>query len=223
MDILSIDNLIKCRQKYSSTMHLITADATIDSSITDYNSRESIEIKSIFAQVCYALSIQCIGGVFILKLHDCFTQSTIDIIYLLSSCYENVYIIKPTICSASTSEKYIICKGFTHNNSLDIFPNLYRAFGNMIHSTTNYISRFLNIPIYSYFIKKMEEYNIIFGRYQLENINYIFSLMDSKQSHDKILILIKQNIKKCIQWCSTNHISYTPPMINNVHNRFHHL
>ena len=47
------------------------------------------------AQVCYALCTQNEGGVFVLKLFDCFLSNTVDLLYLLSGCYNQVYITKP--------------------------------------------------------------------------------------------------------------------------------
>ena len=47
-------------------MHLITADGGFDFSI-DFNKQEEIGFNLIFAQVCYALTMQKHNGHFILK------------------------------------------------------------------------------------------------------------------------------------------------------------
>jgi hypothetical protein len=70
------------------------------------------------------------------------------------------------------------------------------------------IYRFLNIPIYYYFINKLEEYNAILGQQQIENIHYTISLIEHKYKQDKIDNLIKINIQKCIQWCIKNSLPY---------------
>jgi hypothetical protein len=77
----------------------------------------------------------------------------------------------------------------------------------MLESQTNPL-RFLNIDISYLFIKKMEEYNSIFGQKQIQNINYTLSLMETKTKLDKIESLIKTNIQKSMDWCSKYSIPY---------------
>ncbi len=57
------------------------------------------------------------GGDFILKVFDTFLKSTIDIIYVLSTFYEKVYITKPNTSRTANSEKYIVCKNFRLQDS----------------------------------------------------------------------------------------------------------
>ena len=51
-------------------------------------------------------------GHFILKIFDIFSKTTLDILYLLSSVYKQVYIVKPNTSRLANSEKYIVCKNF---------------------------------------------------------------------------------------------------------------
>ena len=68
--------------------------------------------------------------------------------------------------------------------------------------------RFLNIAIPNYFLTKMEEYNSIFGQYQIENIYNTICLIESKQKTDKIELFIKNNIQKCLNWCIKFNVPY---------------
>ena len=102
-------------------MDLITADGGFDFSM-DFNKQEEYITKLLFGQVCYALCIQKPGGSFILKIFDCFMEHTIDILYILSSFYEKVYITKPHTSRYANSEKYIVCKNFLFNSIYDFYP-----------------------------------------------------------------------------------------------------
>ena len=93
-NILSVENFIGVKEKYGSSMDLITADGGFDFSL-DFNSQEINITKLLFAQICFAVTMQKRGGSFILKIFDCFMQHTIDLLYILSSFYEKVYIMKP--------------------------------------------------------------------------------------------------------------------------------
>jgi len=210
-NILSMDNYIHCRETYGSTMDLITGDGGFDFSL-DFNNQEINIAKLLFAQVLYALSMQKRGGCFILKLFDTFMQHSIDLLYILSSFYDKVYIVKPQSSRYANSEKYIVCKGFTSIPFESFAPFVQRAFEKMLLSTnTNtdfYIHRFLNTPISMHFLVKLEEYNAIFGQQQIENIHFTISLIDNKHRQEKIDNLININIEKCILWCTKYNIPY---------------
>uniref|UniRef100_A0A6C0E980 Ribosomal RNA methyltransferase FtsJ domain-containing protein n=1 Tax=viral metagenome TaxID=1070528 RepID=A0A6C0E980_9ZZZZ len=210
-NILSIDNFTYCKEKYASSMDLVTADGGFDFSL-DFNNQEINITQLLFGQIIYALTMQKKGGVFILKIFDTFMQHSIDLLYILSSFYEKVYIIKPQTSRYANSEKYVICKGFLFNSCENFYPFLYRAFDKMLSCTNKnntqelFIHRFLNIPIPFFFINKLEEFNAIFGQQQIENIHYTISLISSKHKQDKIDNLIKLNIQKCVQWCMKNNV-----------------
>lgn len=135
-------------------------------------------------------------------------QHTVDIIYLLSSFYQKVYIMKPHSSRYANSEKYLICKNFMHSSCEGFFPYLLNAFTKMITVESENIHRFINVPISNYFITKLEEFNAIFGQQQIENIYYTISLIDSKNSQEKIDNLIKSHINKCVQWCNKYDVPY---------------
>ena len=175
-NILSIENFLHCRTKYASSMDFITADGGFDFS-ADFNNQEMNVTQLLFAQVCYALCLQKYNGTFILKVFDCFMQHTVDILYILSAFYETVYITKPKTSRYANSEKYIVCKNFLLFDDSSIFSCLKMAFQKMVNSERN-IYRFLKIPVPSYFVYKLEEYNTIFGQQQIESINQTISLIE---------------------------------------------
>jgi 23S rRNA U2552 (ribose-2'-O)-methylase RlmE/FtsJ len=205
-NILSLENFEYVIEKYPSKMDLITADGGFDFSI-DFNMQECSIGKLLFAQVAYALCLQKYKGKFILKIFDCFMQHTIDILYILSSFYEKVYIMKPQTSRYANSEKYIVCIGFLYDNHAGFYIYLEKCFEKMLESQVNPL-RFLNMDISYLFIKKMEEYNAIFGQKQIQNIHYTLSLLETKTKLDKIETLIKINIQKSMDWCNKYNIPY---------------
>jgi 23S rRNA U2552 (ribose-2'-O)-methylase RlmE/FtsJ len=217
-NILSLENLDYCREKYGSSMELITADGGFDFSL-DFNNQEINIGKLLFGQICYAIAMQKREGSFILKIFDTFMKHSIDILYILSSFYEKVYMIKPQTSRYANSEKYIVCKGFTHLASENFYPFIHRAFEKMLNSPGElYMKRFVSINVSNNFLSKLEEYNAIFGQQQIENINYTLSLIENKHKQDKIDNLIKINIQKSILWCYKYNIQCN--IVNNEPNIF---
>jgi len=215
-NILAIENLEYCREKYGSSMDLITADGGFDFSL-DFNQQEIIISRLLYAQMTFAILLQRQGGCFILKIFDAFMQHSIDILYILSSFYEKTYIIKPQTSRYANSEKYVVCKNFLFSSVESHYPILHRAFEKMMVSPEKYVHRFITIPIPLHFVTRLEEYNAIFGQQQIENIHYTISLIKNKNRQDKIENLIKTNVQKCIAWC----IKYNVPFFTFTNNIGH--
>lgn len=204
-NILSLANLDYCRDKYRGSMDIITADGGFDFSV-DFNNQETNMSRLLFAQICFAIIMQKQNGSFILKIFDCFTEATMDILYILSSFYKKVYITKPKTSRYANSEKYVVCKDFDGECSDAVFHILRNAFENMVESPqNNTITRFLSCPISYYFYKKIEDYNAIFGQQQIENINITLDLINNKKNIENI---VKIHIQRCIQWCNKHSVQY---------------
>lgn len=216
-NILTVQNLIGCKESYGSSIDFITADGGFDFSF-DFNKQEVSIAQLLFAQVCYAVTMQKKGGTFVLKVFDCFMQHTMDILCILSSFYDKVYITKPNTSRYANSEKYIVCKNFLMPTCERFFPFIHRAFEKMMapHTASSplYVHRFLTIPIPLCFVSKLEEYNAILGQQQIENIHYTILLIDNKHNQDKIDTLIKMNVQKSMQWCVKHEIPYNIIVMN---------
>jgi len=203
-NLFDLDNLWDIYERYKGTINLVTADGGFDFSI-DFNKQEILSTKLIFCEICFAVAVQKKGGTFILKIFDIFLQATIDILYILSYLYEKVYICKPHTSRSANSEKYVVCKGFKMDNTrkiLNKFSEIYK------YIDDGYvIERFLSINIPYYFINKLDDINAILGQQQIENIVSTLYLLDNNK-HDNIETLKKNNIQKCINWCTKYKIQY---------------
>lgn len=205
-NILSLDNFEYVVKKYGSTMDIVTADGGFDFSI-DFNKQELLISQLLFAQIAYAVCIQKKGGTFILKLFDCFMSHTVDLVYLLTSFYESVHVMKPQTSRYANSEKYIVCSGFVYDGDSEYYNHIFKCFEGMLNSA-EYPRRFLKGPIPSLFMKKMDECNIIFGQQQTQNIHHTLSLLESKPRFDQIETLVKANMKRATDWCIKHHLPY---------------
>ena len=217
-NILSLTNLLGCKEAYGSSIDIITADGGFDFSI-DFNKQEHTIAQLLFAQVCYAVTMQKKGGSFILKTFDCFMQHTMDVLCILSSFYDKVYITKPNTSRYANSEKYIVCKNFLLPTCEKFFPFIHRAFQKMVTPSSIgkilHTHRFLTIPLPLCFVSKLEEYNAIFGQQQIENIHYTITLIDNKHNQEKIDALIKMNVQKSMQWCAKYDIAHNIIIVTN--------
>lgn len=212
-NLFSKDNLLYCFQKYKGSVHLITGDGGFDFSI-DFNNQEILSCKLIFAQICFAIAMQKKGGHFILKVFDLFTPLSIDLVFLLSSLYKKVYIIKPFTSRYANSEKYLVCKDFILDDATHLIDKLSQIFDHFINNTNKLtMNRIFNLDIPYLFISKLEECNAIFGQQQIENILTTLNLIENYKT-DKVEIFKKHNINKSIKWCQKHNIVYNQNVQN---------
>jgi len=177
---------------YGSKMHIIIA-----------SSLELNSIPEIIIQLCMILCIQAKKGVLIWKIGETYSDIMLDILFLLSSFYEKMYFIKPTIIDSSKSEKYVVCKGFLFENVYNLYSYLYPLVSQMTLlrlSPHMYIDRILKNDIAYFFVSKIEEINYIFGQVQLEQLHYLSLLVSHKYRYDKIQNISKMNIQKSQEW-----------------------
>ena len=213
-NILSYENLEYIMEKYDK-FEIITADGGFDFSI-DFNSQEINITQLLYAQICYAVCLQKNGGNFILKIFDSFMKHTIDLLYLLSSMYGEVYISKPQTSRYANSERYIICKNFLFDNNFDKskFKSVLKEIINL--KDGEYVKSFFDIIISNYFINKLEEYNSIFGQQQIETINNTLNLINNSNNSEKIDQLIKNNIQRSTSWCAKYNVPHNVISQTNV-------
>jgi len=162
--------------------------------------------------MCYILTYQNVNGLCIIKVDSIFFKPMLEIIYLLTSMYEKVYIIKPNVSNVLNSEKFIICKNFISDYSKTIENNkILNILKTIITESTvngNILTSIFESELPYYFLNKIEESNIIVGQQQLEHLDHIINTIKNKNRDDKIETLKKNNIQKCIQWCEKNKIPY---------------
>lgn len=214
-DLTKAENLKYCYDTYHGQMDIITGDGGFDFSF-QYPQQEQVSTKLIMCQIAFAIAMQKVGGTFILKFFDTFTRFSVDLLYLLSILYEEVYIIKPNTSRFANSEKYIVCKGFRLENTLELVKRFYKLLLVPVMS----MQTLFDFDIPYYFVNKVEEYNAILGQQQIDTIVSTIYLIDNnvkydRGNYDKFEHLKKKNIQKCILWCQTHNIPYNK-MIQNA-------
>lgn len=166
---------------------LITADGGFDFS-SDFNSQEELSMQLITAEIKTALQIQKAGGIFILKIFDIHSCSTMKLISILTKFYDQVFITKPFTSRPANSEKYLVCTGYK------IRVDLAQALAEM----ENLDKMRLDLSV----LPSMIEYNTTYILRQCTQINktllYINCLAADTVQFKQVL---RDQIKKALRWC----------------------
>lgn len=116
-EVKTISLFKKDIQKSKNYADLVTADGGFDWNDENYQEQEAYQL--ILGEIVAALRVQNKDGNFVLKLFETFTITSLKMIYILTSFYEDSYFCKPLFSRESNSEKYIICKGFKYDQKKD--------------------------------------------------------------------------------------------------------
>jgi hypothetical protein len=178
----------------------------VSSEIYDNHNKYTISLLNILRLI---LKCQLANGSCIIKISMLFYKPIIDIIYILSSMYEKVYLIKPNTNNIVKYDKYVVCKGFILNDKkkvvYDNYYNKINSFLNVVTIKDNpneyHIKSIINDEIPFYFINKIDDINIIIGQQLLEGLNQLISIVKNKNRDIKLDNIKKINIQRCVQWC----------------------
>jgi len=147
------------------------------------------------------------------KIENIFYKTIVDILFIFSAIYEKVVIIKPSISKVTKGERYIICKKLNMNTliSSKLLQQLDTHIRPQIVDKTfqhSIIHSLIKNDIPYYFSNKIEEVNAVIGQQQLEAYDQILNILKGKNKTDKVEILKRNNIQKCIQWCEKNQLPH---------------
>jgi hypothetical protein len=181
------------------------------------NHNYNIIIKILHSIFCY----QNTHGICVIKVGDLFYKPIIDLLYILSNSYNNIYIIKPITSDVTNNEKYIVCKDFSiQDNNIELYRQYLLEFiktdnallndiiNNNMNSNDFHLHNIIKNDIPNHFLNKIEELNIIFGNNQLDAYNSMLNLIKHKNKDEKIDTIKKTNIQKSIHWCEKNNIPH---------------
>jgi hypothetical protein len=164
---------------------------------------ELLNDHSMIKDVLHSISSSNKGNNSIIKVGNMFSQITIDCMYILSLCFNEVYIYKPASSPAISSEKYVVCKDFKLMNVdylklvfNQILSNLKIARND---NNYNYISLYTR-RINNNYMNTLIEANSVIGQQQLEAINNTITLIEQGKKKEKIEALKRQQVAKCFEW-----------------------
>ena len=174
---------------------------------TDIN----LYIIKLIEFVMTILRYQANGGTSVIKIDSVFHKPVVDLIYLMSSLFEKVYIIKPNTNNVTTFEKYIVCKNYNVicDTKLEIHKsNYYKLQGFIKNLNNKNIVSIIDYEIPCYFVNKIDDINIIIGQQQLESLDQIINIIKNKNKEERVETIKKSNIQKSVSWCEKLKIPY---------------
>lgn len=116
-DVVTVEEIIKMYKKIktATNKYTVTKNSTSASLIiykySDIDIEENAAIHFIIKSLPKLLSSQTTGSNMIIQLFDLQTKTTAELIYYLSSIYNEAYLLKPTVIFDLSDEKYLVLIG----------------------------------------------------------------------------------------------------------------
>ena len=205
-DIYNVENIKYFRNKVGfNSCDLVTADGGFDFSI-DFNKQEQLSSRLIFCEIVVAVSVQKIGGDFICKFFDSYTNITIKLLWLLNCLYDKIIITKPFTSRPANSEKYILARGFKgiENQYLEKLYKIVKQWGE-IENQNLFVEDIFIEKIPSNYIELIEKYNKFNMFQQIKTIKNTLDIITKELVVDEKQIE-NQQIYNALEWCKKYHI-----------------
>jgi cap1 methyltransferase len=183
---------------------LVTADGGFDYS-SNFNGQEINSCQIIYSECIVALNILKKGGSFVCKVFDLFSYTMVQILYIVSSCFEEVYIYKPETSRPANSEKYLVCMYYKDNLSSESKDNLLKIIELWNNKTSDLTEDdsviFKDIKVSNSFIQNLNNYNEKYMETQVYYLNSTIKLAEHKIEKDKYYEIIQNQVNNAIEWC----------------------
>jgi len=183
--------------------HLYTADGGFDFS-ADFNAQENTVQRLLVAEALCGLKSLRPGGTMILKLFDTKNQSTLDILWTLSTCFDRTGLVKPHTSRPANSERYWIGSGLRPDIPDWVTDLLSRLTATDAPAGWNQL--FIAPPYPSEWLHQLRTFQCKVEEHQIINIQRTLHII-SEPNKAEITALLLENIEKSREWCARHRIS----------------
>jgi hypothetical protein len=186
---------------------LYTADGGFDFS-ADFNGQETTVQRLLIAEALAGLRALKVEGTstMILKMFDTKHRATLEIIWLLSICFDRVAFVKPHTSRPANSERYWIGRGYRGAPAwvLDLLRTLTAT-----AAPNGWSQLFAEPPWPPSWLETVSVFQRMLELHQLSKIQLTLSLIQST-TREQIAALLLENIRNSRVWCQRHTVPINP-------------
>ena len=181
---------------------LYTADGGFDFS-ADFNAQENTVQRLLAAEGLCGLQTLKPGGTMILKIFDTTYAGTLDLLWLLSGCFEKTGLTKPRTSRPANSERYWI--GYRLRSKLPawIIPTLKTL--TALNAPAGWSRIFKDLVYPSDWLTHIQNFQTCVENQQIKNIQITLNVI-RQPTKQMIHGLLLSNIDESLTWCHIHKI-----------------
>jgi len=178
--------------------NLVTGDGGFDFSV-DFNLQEIQSYRLILSQLIGALLLLKQGGHFVCKVFDTYTRFSIELLWIMAVCFDEINLIKPLTSRPANSERYVVAKRCQLSQVERYLPSLLERITHW--DEQHYLHSILEDNVMdTHFLHAIEEYNLYYFQNQIQNIKktlYIIQHFDTINTQG----IQSHQVESAIRWC----------------------
>ena len=193
---------------------LFTADGGFDVS-DHYEKQESLMFPLLMASTKIGLEVLRRGGMFVLKIFDCYHRATVDLIYFLSCHFEQWTLYKPCMSRPCNPEHYFVGKGFVGCTE-EVF-DVMRLWCLMLENHELLEGLFEEGYLYDpLFIEWMAKHRTNAFSTQIEYLEKVFGMIDRECLGKELLREeLEENYRHSVEWCHRFRMPTSYPVLSH--------
>lgn len=196
-DIYEAENQDACSEALGpGGAHLVTADGGFDFS-DDFHAQEKNIFRLLVCSSIIILSSLAVEGDCVLKLFDCNSGATRDLIAILASCFSSWTLVKPVTSRPCNSEWYFIGKG-AYRDRTDAIQLLQIVRDGLAEQPPKQYVRLLEMNPIEDSLKQIQEARV---EIQMCALKRVLAFCNQSQSSEQTQ-LWKAQVEPSIHWCS---------------------
>lgn len=206
-----IDQLV-CETS-NQKVDLFTADGGFDVS-DNYEKQEKLLFPLLVASTKIGLEVVRRGGMFVLKVFDCYHRATVDLLYFLSCHFEQWTLYKPCMSRPCNPEHYFVGKGFL--GCTEEVLDVMRVWCLLLENHKSLDGLFQEGYVYdSQFMEWMVSHRTNAFSTQLEYLERVFGMIE-RECMGKELIRddLEENHRHSVEWCKRFHMPTSFPILS---------
>lgn len=181
---------------------LYTADGGFDFS-ADFNGQENTVQRLLVAETLAGISTLRSGGTMVIKMFDTKHRATLELLWLLATCFERTGFIKPHTSRPANSERYWVGCGFRGTPPAWITDLLRRL--TATDAPVGWNRLFVAEPYSSSWLAPIQAFQERIEAQQFHTIEITLNLIKSP-SRAQIADLLLTNIRNSRRWCQEHGI-----------------
>ena len=197
-------NQDECVKVVGTGAQLVTADGGFDFS-DDFHAQEKSIVRLIISSSLILLRSVAFEGDIVLKLFDCNSPMTRDIISLLASCFVSWTLYKPVTSRPCNSEWYFLGKSAIRVRTPVINMLTQIRDGLACEPPLSY-TKILEVNSLDEFLKEVQEKRCV---KQMEALKQVLSFCHNKETINHSDLWSSQK-KSCVEWCNAFRIACNP-------------